>query len=42
MKLILGGEVMSPNNVLQNLDIINAEIKEIWNQLNKNQAGIFL
>lgn len=34
-----GGEVLSPTNVLQNLDNINAEIREIWNQLNKNQSG---
>lgn len=34
-----GENSVATSNVLQNLDNINAEIREIWNQLNKNQSS---
>ncbi|CAH1400927.1 unnamed protein product [Nezara viridula] len=34
-----GESSVATSNVLQNLDNINAEIREIWNQLNKNQPS---
>ncbi|XP_066901655.1 centrosomal protein of 164 kDa isoform X1 [Halyomorpha halys] len=34
-----GESCVATSNVLQNLDNINAEIREIWNQLNKNQPS---